>query len=386
MTSRRGRGEGSIGERANGAWMGRVDLGYDAAGKRRRKCVYGKTRDEVAKRMKKLLYDQQQGLPIQTERQSVAVFLDKWLKETVRPSVRPATYTGYEVCVRRYITPALGRIPLAKLTPQEVQAFLNALLKPGLSKQGLSSRTAQLTHAVLRRALGQALKWDMVGRNVAKLVDPPRSVKYKGTSWTPAQARAFLDVMKGDRLEALYSVAVSVGLRRGEALGLRWDAVDLDKGTLTVRAALQRVDGKLQLLETKTASSIRTIPLPGFATKLLRAHRIAQLQERMRMGDGWTDSGYVFTTTVGTPIEPRNVNRSFTKALERCANRAPVIRFHDLRHTCASLLLAQGVPPRVVMEILGHSKISVTMDIYAHVMPAATSDAMDRMEATLFGG
>lgn len=221
----------------------------------------------------------------------------------------------------------------------------------------------------------------MVARNVATLVDVPRVQRPEVQPFSLEQARTILDAIRGNRFEALYSVALAVGLRRGEALGLRWDDVDLDAGTLKVRTALQRIDGKLQLVEPKTSRSRRTIALPDMAVAALRSHRARQLQERLLAGSRWQDTGMVFTTSIGTYMEPRNLTRHFNRTVKNAG--LPPKRFHDLRHTCASLLLAQGVHARVVMEILGHSQIGLTMDTYSHVAPSLQRDAAGRMNDAL---
>jgi integrase len=199
----------------------------------------------------------------------------------------------------------------------------------------------------------------------------------------PEEAQSFLKVVKGDRLEALYSVALAVRLRRGEALALRWEEdVDLDKGTITVRNSLQRIDGKLVLVEPKSERGRRTIALPDFAVKALRQHRARQTEERLLAGKRWQQTGYVFTTTIGTAMDGISVTRRFQRILKNAG--LPRQRFHDLRHAAASLLLAQGVNPRVVMEILGHSQISLTLNTYSHVIPSLQRDATRRMDG-LFG-
>ncbi len=377
MSKRRGQNEGSIYKRRDGRWAAVVKLGYKD-GKRWRKSFYGTTRREVQERLTAALRAHQRGLPVVPERETVGQFLQQWLTECVKPGVRPRTHEGYAGHVRLHIAPALGRVRLGKLSPQDVQRFLNTKLG-----EGHSPRTVQYMHAVLRRALGQALKWGMVARNVATLVDPPRVERPEVQPLSPDQARAFLAAVQGTRLEALYSVALAVGLRRGEALGLRWTDVDLDTGTLKVRTSLQRVDGRLQLVEPKTARSRRTIALPQSAIIALRHHRVRQLQERLLAGQRWHDTGMVFTTTIGTPLDPRNVYRHFQRALAEAG--LPRKRFHDLRHTCATLLLAQGVHPRVVMDILGHSQIALTMDTYSHVIPTLQREAAGRMDALLAG-
>ncbi len=375
---RRGPGDGTIRKRTDGRWEGRLRLGYEN-GKMRWKYIYGNTWHEVSDQLKADQHAQQQGLPIVVERQTVAEFMTRWLEDSAHPRVRPKTYDSYAQIVRLYIEPEVGHIQLSKLSPQEIQQLLNKMLK-----KGLSPRTVRYCLAVLRMALGRAYKWSLVPRNVALLVDPPRSRRYEMRSLSPEEARTFLNTVKGDRLEALYSVALALGLRQGEALGLRWEDIDMDKCTLKVRYALQRIDGKPQLVEPKTQKSRRTIYMPQVTVTALHAHRVRQLEERLAAGTRWKESGLVFTSTIGTPLDPRNAFRLFQEALQRAG--LPHIRFHDLRHTCASLLLAQEVHPRVVMETLGHSQISLTMDTYSHVIPALQRDAADRMNALLSEG
>jgi integrase len=376
---RRGNNEGSIYQReSDGKWVGSVSVDYGLSGKRRRKTVYGKTRKEVSAKLKILLRDQQRGLPIIIERSTVGEFLDKWLENSVKPTVRPRTYASYSDMVRLHIAPALGRYQLTKLEPQQVQVFLGAKLDTGLSP-----RTVQYCHAILHRALGQAYKWGLVPRNVASLVDPPRVTRPEVQPLTPDQARQFLASVKGDRLEGLFTILLTLGLRRGEALGLKWSDVNLDKKTLVVRASLQRIEGKLTLSETKTDRSHRTLHLPGLTMAALKAHKIRQLEDRLLAGDRWQDSGLVFTSTVGTPLDPRNINRRFQKALERAG--LGHIRLHDLRHSAASLLISQGVHPRAVMEALGHSQISLTMNLYGHVYEQGEEEVANTMDRALTG-
>jgi integrase len=375
---RRGPGDGTIRKRTDGRWEARLRLGYEN-GKMQWKYIYGKTWREVSDQLKAAQHAQQQGLPVVVERQTVAQYLARWLEDSARRKVRPKTYDSYAQIVRLYIEPDLGPIQLSKLTWQQIDALLNKMIKAGLSP-----RTVRYCLAVLRMSLEKARKRSLVGQNVALLVDPPRAVRHEIRSLSPEEARVFLNTVRGDRLEALYSVAIALGLRQGEALGLRWEDVDMDKCTLRVRYALQRIDGKPQLVEPKTQKSRRTIFMPQVTVNALRAHRVRQLEERLVAGTRWKEQGLVFTSTIGTPLDPRNAFRLFQEALQRAG--LPHIRFHDLRHTCASLLLAQGVHPRVVMETLGHSQISLTMDTYSHVIPALQRDAADRMDALLSNG
>lgn len=372
---KRGQNEGSIYKRTDGRWVAVANLGY-RNGKRWRKAFYGKTRKEVQERLTSALSALQGGVAPIPEKQTVQQFLDDWLKDSVKQTVRPRTFIRYGEHVRLHINPTLGHIKLSKLTPQRVQSLLNELLK-----NGLAPSTVVYTHAVLRRALRQALRWNYVSRNSASLVDAPRVEEKEVDPLNPDQARVFLNSIKGDRLEALYSVALAVGLRKGEALGLRWDDIDLDEGTLRVRWSLQRIDGKLVLVEPKSKQSRRSISLPQTAVAALKRHRVGQLQERLLAGSRWQENGFVFPSTIGTPMDTRNLTRHFNKALRNAG--LPTKRFHDLRHTCASLLLAQSVHPRVVMEILGHSQISLTMDTYSHVIPELQKEAAAQMDALL---
>jgi integrase len=373
MARSRGNGEGSIYQRKSGGkWCTAITLD---GGKR--KVLYGKTRQEVAKRLNQALNDREQGMPVVVERLTVNQFLERWLEHSARPKLRHSTYESYSDLVNLHLVPELGKKQLAKLTPLDVQTMMGRKLEAGLSP-----RRVQMMRAVLRKALGQAVKWGLVGRNVATLVDPPRVQYPEIRPLTPEQAKTLLEAARGDRLEALYSVALAIGLRQGEALALKWDAVDLDAGMLYVGATLQFINGAFQFVEPKTARSRRTVRLPRFAVDALRAHKIRQLEERLLMGSRWQEHGLVFTTSVGTPLHASSVTHRFQRLLE--AAGLPRQRFHDLRHCAATLMLVQGVPMRVVMETLGHSQISLTMNTYSHVMPALQQDAADRMDA-LFG-
>jgi integrase len=375
MALKRNAREGSIFQRTDGRWCAQLDLGWEA-GKRKRRYLYGPTAQEVQDQLLKLRADQAQGLPVAVEKQTVARFLRDWLENSVKPSVRPLTHEQYAQHVKLYLAPLLGYHQLTKLAPQHIRAFLKHKLE-----DGLSPRTVQLSLAILRKALSQAVRDGLVGRNVGKLVDPPRWRRPDVKPWTPDEAGLFLDAIKGEKLEAAYLTALSLGLRRGETLGLRWEHIDLDGGTVTICQALARVGGKLQFIEPKSRQSRRTVPLHDGLVAALKAHRRRQLETRLAAGSRWIDSGLVFTTGKGTPLEPRDFNEDFDRIITKAGLRR--VRLHDLRHACASFLLAQGVHPRVVMELLGHSQISLTMNTYSHVLPDAMRDAVGRMAALL---
>jgi integrase len=375
--TRRGPGEGTIRERKDGRWEARVLL-TSPDGRRTRRSLLGHTRSDVRNRLQLALRAEAAGLPQPSERVTVGAFLDQWLNNSARPKVRPRTYSSYAGIVRVHLQPGLGRHTLARLNPQQVQAFLNAK-----AQEHLSPRTVAYIRAVLRRALGQAERWGMVSRNVARLAEPPRVPRREVRPLSPDQARRLLDTIRGDRFEALYLVALGVGLRQGEILGLAWSDLDFEGATVTVRHALQRVDGRLEFVEPKSVTSRRVVALPSFVLDALRIHRTRQLEDRLLAGSRWHDDarGLVFTTTVGTPMDGIAVTRRYQAVL--AAAGLPRQRFHDLRHACASLLLAQGVAPRVVMETLGHSQISLTLNTYSHVIPALGRAAAEQMDALL---
>ena len=281
--------------------------------------------------------------------------------------------------MKQHLLPTIGKLSLNKLTPLHVQRLL-------VEKKatGLSARRIHYIRAVLRTALNQALRWNLVAWNVATLVDSPRVERHEVRVLDIDQSRDLLDTMDSHRLGAFFSVAMALGLRLGEALGLRWLDVDLDQGVLHVRQALQRQKGRgLTFVEPKSRRSRRTLALPAVVVMALKAHRVRQQEERLLAGSRWKNSGLVFTTTIGTPLDDRNVRKEFIALLTKTG--LPRVRLHDLRHTCASLLLAQGVHPRVVMEILGHSQISLTLDTYSHVLPVLEREAADKMDAALGG-
>jgi integrase len=374
---RRGHGEGTIYQRADGKWTASISLGY-ADGKRKRKQVYGKTRREVAEKLTAVQHDVQQGLPVVTERQTVEQFLNRWLEDSVKPTVRPKTYQSYAQMTRLHIVPSIGRVELTKLSPQQVQAWLNRKMT-----SGLAPRTVSYMRSILRQALEQACRWGLVARNVAKLIDPPAVPQHEMKFLSPVQARQLMAAAAETRFEALIYVAL-LGLRQGEILGLRWSDIDLEAGTLQVRHQLQRIDGQYRLVEPKSEKGRRMVSLPAFVMTGLRGHRARQLQDRLLAGAAWQGEAWdlVFCTQRGTPLEARNLLRDFKKLLERAS--LPDMRFHDLRHSAATLLLAKGVPERVVMEILGHSQLSQTMR-YSHVIPKLQQEAARKLDELLTG-
>ncbi|ETA03989.1 site-specific recombinase XerD [Frankia sp. CcI6] len=373
--SRRAHGEGGLYQRASdGRWVGVVDLGW-IDGKRRRRTVYGRTQKEARDKMAELRKAADKGQDLAAKPQTVAQWLAYWLDEIkAHDGTRPSTLARYQYAIDGHIVPVLGKIRLDKLTPADVRR-LHAARRDSMKPASLAK-----VHAVLRAALTDAERMDLVSRNVAKSVQAPKLGDAEPRELMVEQARRFLDVAAGDRLEALFVVALTMGLRRGELLGLRWDDVDLDAGTLRVVRSAQRVSGTLRLVETKTRGSRRPVPIPATTVEALRRHQKYQEQERADAGTAWKENGLVFASTVGTLMEPRNVTRRVQQLRGRAS--LPTLRLHDFRHACASFLLAAGVEPRTVMEILGHATMRMTMERYGHALPErlrAASDAMDKL-------
>jgi integrase len=384
---KRGNAEGSIYQMKDGRWRAAVTIGRDESGKVKRKVYTAATRHAVSDELTKALRDMQLGIPIVSEKQTVERFLNHWLDEIVKCRVRPKTLRTYSDLVRKHIAPALGTVPLGKLSPQRVRSFLNVKLETGFSP-----RTVKHLLVTLRGALAVAVKDGQIPRNVAALVDPPRTVRHEVQAFNPEQARAFLDAVQGSRLEAAFTAAVAVGMRQGEILGLQWADVDLETGRLAVCAALQRVDKKLIRVEPKSTRSRRTILLPAVCVAALARNKAQQDEDRKWAGTRWRETGYVFTTRIGTPMDPRDLLREYYAITRPKPKKEgeeppklpfPKIRFHDLRHSAATLLLAQGVSPRYITELLGHSQVAFTMQTYAHVLPEVQQQVATKMDEIL---
>ena len=373
--AKRGNSEGSIYKRKDGRWAATV-----ATSEGKRRTFYGKTRAEAHSKLQTAQRALTNGLPLVGELETCESFLQRWLRDTATRKVRPRTLERYEAITRQHLIPSLGRVRLARLTPGHVERMMNE----GLAR-GLSPQTVAHHRAVLRGALNVGVRHGIVIRNAATLADPPRIPQREFQALTLDSAKKLLSAVQGDRLEALFTVALSLGLRKGEALGLRWSDVDLDHGQLSVRRTLQRMASQWVFLEPKTQSSRRTIAIPAQVTESLRTHRSRQLEERLQVGPSWNGQLWedlVFADELGQPLSGFYVSRRFKKLLSDAG--LPTMRYHDLRHGAASLMAALGIPPRVAMDILGHAQISTTMNIYAHVAPELQRDAADRVASALW--
>ncbi|MCE7927202.1 MAG: site-specific integrase [Chloroflexi bacterium CFX7] len=376
--SRRGNGEGSI-YRDGDRWIGALYV-RDHLGRTVKRKFTGRSRKEVAARLAAAKEAADRHLPVGDPKLTTGAFLDQWLRDSAAPALRPRTHESYAMIVRVHLKPAIGHIPLLKLSPADVQAYMASK-----RADGLSARTTQYHHSVLRRALHIAEAWGAVPRNVARLATPPRVERGEVSPFTPEQARSFLQAVRGDRLAALYTVAIVMGLRQGELLGLRWDDVDFERTALSIRHTLQKVGGEFQLAETKTAKSRRTLAMPAPVVAALRSHRSRQAEERLWLGPAWQGEamGLVFTDEAGDPMSDSRLRKAFARIVKEAG--LPKQRFHDLRHAAATYMLTQGVPLRVAMEVLGHSQIHVTANTYSHVMPELKREAAERVGGLLFG-
>lgn len=371
LMARRGHGEGSIYQRSDGRWVARLTLEGG-----RRKEMYARNKTEARSQLRKAMLELAQGLLVTGPGQTLAQYLGSWLNDMIKVRVRPHTFESYSRVVRGHLVPALGKTPLAKLSAQQLQAYYALKLEEGKAPGSVHGH-----HVVLHGALKKAMRLGLVARNVADLVDPPQPRPQEMRPFSPEEARHFLDCARDDRLYALYCLAITAGMRQAEMLGLHWDDVDFEQGEVRVRRQLNWSSGKgFSFVEPKTAKGRRSVALPAFALEALRLHRRAQLAERLRAGPGWEEMGLVFPNESGRPLDRNNlVKRSFFPLLAK--SRLPKIRFHDLRHTAATLLLCQGENPKVVQERLGHASVELTLNTYSHVLPNIQRAAAAKLDA-----
>jgi integrase len=350
-----------ITKRKDGRFMARYTVQTPDGPKR--KTIYGKQYKDVEKKLAEAMGDAAKGLVFDAGNITVGEYLDRWLGDAVADTVRPVTFAKYEQIVRNHIKPAIGRLKLTALTPAHVRGLYREKLDGGLSP-----RTVQYIHVTLNKALKQAVADGLVPRNVCEAVKPPRPQKREIAPLSPEQARRFLEACRGERLEALFVLAVHTGMRQGELLGLKWEDVDLEAGTLQVQRALAQTNDGPVLAAPKSAKSRRRIKLTGASVEALKRHRAAQNAERLRLGGIWEDRSLVFPNRTGGFLSPYLLTDGpLKRPLERAG--LPPIRFHDLRHTCATILLSRGVHAKLVQELLGHATISITLDTYSHVLP-----------------
>ena len=367
--AKRGNGAGSIYHRkSDNKWVGSITL---EDGKR--KVFYGKTQKEVQDKVNEALYEQQRGMLATGSNATVQEYVEQWLEEVHKPTVKLSTYNHYKIVLRLYIVPGLGRIKLQSLTPQQVQTFYSKKLKEGLSPKSINN-----IHGLLHKALSNAVKWNILPRNVCDAVTPPRLRRKEKTVLTPEQARTLLQAIKNHRMEALLTLALVTGMRCGELLALRWQDIDLVNCNLRVQRTVSYVKGHGRIeSEPKTEKSRRQIKLPLFVVEVLTRYKTLQDEQRGKT-ETWANKDLVFTNAEGDYVGVTTVREAFNRVLKEAG--LPHVRFHDLRHSAATILLSRGTHPKVVQEILGHSQISMTLDVYSHVLPSMQDDVSKRWD------
>jgi integrase len=378
---------GSVMKRGS-TWTYVISLGHDEHGKRKQKWVGGhRTRKEAEDAMVATLERIRTGSFIDPGASTLKEYLDEWLA-AVEPTLRITTWRSYEQMLRLWVIPRIGRIKLADLTPMHLRRLQADLLKNGKldGKTGLSHQSVANCRRALKKALSDAVKWGLLAHNPMTFVDAPRVIAVSRPTWDATQAKVFLDAVAGNELIAAWVLFLTTGMRRGEVAGLRWDAVDLDKASLAVR--INRVSAgqgnRVAEHPPKTKRGQRSIALDAGTVEALRAHRRRQLKDRLRAGPAWTETGFVFCGLDGLPLHPDTFTATFKRLRDPLP--LPVITLHDLRHTSATLALAAGVHPKVVSERLGHANISITLDLYSHVIEDMQSEAAEQIGALLFGG
>lgn len=370
---RRLNGEGSIYRRKDGRWVASISQGAD------RREVYRETEKEAVAALLKLRTEIAAGTLPKTNGLTVADFFTHWLADTIKVRTRPRTHEAYSGLVRLHVIPTLGAIKLQQLSPLHVQKLLREK-----QEDGLSANTVRRIRDVIRNGLSDALRWELVARNVAKQASTPRVAQREMVIWTVDEARTFLESIRQEPLEAAFVIALATGLRRGEIVGLRWQDIDLERQTLTVSGAVQRITGRgLVRSDPKTNGSRRTLPVAGLVIDAFRRRHTHQELQRAFAGERWRETGFVFTSQVGTAIDPRKLLTTF-HALAARAN-VPVTRFHDQRHFFATAHLEDGTNIRIVQEALGHSAVTTTLAIYSHVTSQVHRRSAQRMGELLEG-
>lgn len=379
---KRGDGEGTIYQRKDGLWIGELMVGQKTDGRRDVRTVSAKTQGEARDRLDAIRRLVQQGQLAEPHKLTVGDLLDQWLEDGVTRGLRPKTLASYRQIVRCYLAPPLGRVKARDLRPEHVRRVLAAMVQ-----RRLSATTARYTLMVLHAALRLAVRMELLGRNVADAVRPPKRVRAKLTPPTPGQAAQLLNaaVATEDRLAALWAVGIFSGCRPGELLALRWEDVHLDVGSIVIRRNLTKVNGSPpQFVDPKTAGGRRSVSIPPEAVTALQLHRQRQEDERLALGADYRNQGLVFSTQTGSPLSARNVVRAFKRLLVH-AGLPATIRWYDLRHGHATALLVAGVHPKVASERLGHSTVMLTLDTYSHVVEGMDADAALKVQRAIRG-
>jgi integrase len=375
--------KGHIRERSPGRWAIILDLRDPETGKRKRKWhSFAGTKREAQKECARLITEMGSGEYVEPSKLTVAQFFDRWL-DHVRSQVGPRTFERYDEIAHKNLAPLIGSALLTKLRPEQISAAYSKALVSGRrdGKGGLSPRTVHHLHRILRQALRQAVVWGLLVRNPAEAVDPPRVERQKMKALDAAETVRLLAHFRPTRMFVPVMLGVLCGLRRGEVTALKWGSVDFGTAQLSIAESTEQTKAGTREKETKSGRA-RTVALPFLAVEELRRHRIAQAEELLRLGVRITDDTHVFSQADGNPVQPNSLTHEFVRILALCP-ALPRIRFHDLRHSHATHLLANGVHPKVAQERLGHSSIAITLDLYSHIMPGMQADAAAKVDAAL---
>ncbi len=378
--------KGHIRSRGKNTWAIILDVGTSPEGKRKQRwvTVHGKKKD-ADKELARLLHELNTGNYVEPSKMTLKEYLERWLQDYAKPKVVGTTYERYEEIVRVHLTPALGHLLLSKLQPLDIQSYYSWALQNGRKdgRGGLAAQTVLHHHRVLRQALKHAVRWQLVSRNPADAVEPPRPFRKEMRVLDASQNTQLEEAARGTHLYMPILLALATGMRRGELLAVRWHDVNLEAGKLAVRRALQQTSEGLTFKEPKTSKSRRVIDLPATVVEKLQLHRAEQMRQRELLGTVLQDDDLVCAYPDGKPIQPDNLYTAFKTILRRAG--LPEVRLHDLRHGQATMLLQLGVHPKVVSERLGHATIGITLDLYSHVLPSMQEEAAKKLDVALWG-
>lgn len=392
MAGKRGNGEGSIFQDNNGRWRGVITVGINANGTQKKKIFYGKTRKEVSEKVNQALSDIKNHNCIESSKMLLSEWLSHWLSTYALHDLRQSTYISYETYIRGHILPLLGNIPLSKLEPSRIQEFYNFKLQKGRldGKGGLDPKTIKNLHNMLHKALEQAVQLNLIPRNPCNATTLPKKRKKEVRILTIQEQRQLQEAVKGERLGIGIILDLYTGLRLGELLGLTWENVDLKRGRLSVRQTVNRLKSfdsnsnystRIYIGEPKTEKSKRVIPLLDEIIKMLEEHQKRQQIERQNSMGIYQDSGFVLCNEIGEPLDPKTYQDFFKRMLKKAGLRD--INFHALRHTFATRSLEKGIPAKTVSELLGHSSITITLDLYTHVTDELKTEAIEKLKDLL---
>lgn len=366
---------GSV-KKEGSTWYYEVTLSYDVNGKRKRKKQRGfKTKKEAEKALATVVNEINAGTYLEPVKMTYKDFLEDWL-ENKKNSIRSQTHINYVTIAKTHVIPELGSLLVQQLNPLVLQKFIK-----GLTHKGLSSGYIKKIIDVLNGSMEKAKRLGIISANPVEFVERPRITKEEMKVWDTKEVEQFISIAQFDRLYIAFLLAITTGMRQGEILGLRWKDIDFENNTLCIRQTLSH-DGKTLNSEAKTKSSLRSIHLPDETLQALKSHRVLILQEKLKSGKQYKDNDLVVCTTVGTPVTPRNLSRTWYRLIKQ--STVTPIRFHDLRHTHATLLLKQGIHVKVVAERLGHSNTRMTLDTYSHVQPTMQAEAANAISQVLF--